>query len=192
MRSQRTFLCYFILASTLSAVIGHYIGESLQTTVLSAHGKVEATKAQWPLFGVDSTVKIPRSQEKFSLGFEENYHQLSWFDTNNLGKLRVTFLYSRSGDGMIASVTSQPVMKTINEEYSTHHFDVEYRWVEEQPIGIASACIIMFLATLMVSLLLVFSLCGFSDDEQATPESSEEIDTRDFSRRRGELILRDD
>jgi hypothetical protein len=143
-----------IMSTILHSVIGHYIGEPLQTTVLSARHKVEAVKSQWPLFGVDSTVKIPRSKEQFSLGFEESYHQLSWIDTNNLGELRVTFVYSRSGDGVVASVSSQPRMKTINGEYSTHLVDVEYRWVEERPVNISSGCIVMFLATLVVSIWL--------------------------------------
>ena len=69
-------------------VSSYYVGEHVDTTVFSAAGKTEALKAQRPLFGVDSSVTFPRSNDQFSLGFEEGFHQLSWFDPTNLGKLR--------------------------------------------------------------------------------------------------------
>jgi hypothetical protein len=176
------------MSTIIRSVTSHYIGEPLQTTVLSARHKVEALKALWPLFGVDSTVKIPRSKEHFSLGFEENYHQLSWIDTNNLGKLRVTFLYSRSGDGVIASISSQPQMKTINEEYSTHLVDVEYWWLEDQPVSLSSGSIVMFLSTLVVSIWLALSLCGFAHEDN-NPEPLEGNESPNMLRERGHMIL---
>jgi len=188
MWSRRTFQCG-IIACALGIVFGHYVGEPLKTTILSSRGKFEATKAQWPLFGVDSSVKLPRSNERFSLGFEESYHQLSWIDTNNLGKLKITFFFSRSSDGIITSVFSHPVMKTIDEEYSTHHFDVEYRWEEEQPVFISSGCALMFLSTLVVSLYMAFAICACSDDSLA---DSEEDSDHDLLRRRTDFVQHND
>jgi hypothetical protein len=191
MRSEPTYLCALIAQILLRPVIGHYIGEPLQTTVLSSEGKLEAMKAQRPLFGVDSNVKITRSKGKFSLGFEENHHQLPWLETMHLRKLRVTFVYSRSGDGLVASVSSQPMMKTTDEEHSPHQLDVEYRWVEELPVSISSGCIVMFLATFLVSLLLVLSLCAYTDDGD-TYVGLEENDRQGILLEKGTSILHND
>lgn len=162
------FLCFF------PTVAAYHIGEPVHTTILSADANGEAVKSQRPLFGIDSAVTIPRSNEKISLGFEENYHQLSWVDTTNLSTLKVVFVYSRSGDGVISSVSAEPIMKEAHGEHSTHHMDVVYMWVEERPVGFHSGCTVMFLVTLVISLFLVLSLCGFVDDESDSNVISEE------------------
>lgn len=162
-------------------VSSYYVGEHVDTTVFSAAGKTEALKAQRPLFGVDSSVTFPRSNDQFSLGFEEGFHQLSWFDPTNLGKLRVTFIHSKSGDGAIHSVSSEPIMKNVHDEYSRHHIEIEYQWIEEQPVDLRAGCIVMFLVTLVLSVVLILQTCGLAEDDY----SPEYDDDENHSTRRG-------
>ena len=151
-----------VLPSSSWVVYGYYVGEPVDTVLFygtTTGIKKPALIAQRPLFGIDSTVTVPRDLDRFSLAFEDGYHQLSWLDVQNLGKLRVTFVHSKSGDGAIHAVFSQPIMKTLHEEYSRHHMEVEYLWIEEQPVDVLAGSLVMFLATLVLTLFLIFHTC---------------------------------
>lgn len=167
---------YYLIVILIPFVQAYYVGESIFTTLIERTGKSEASKAQSPKFAEDSSAFVPRTKDRFSLAFEEGYHQLPWFDTLNLGKVRVTFVYSKSGDGVIHSVSSEPVMKNLHDEYSRQQLEVEYVWVEEHPVDPQAGSIVMFLATLVLSVLLVLKSCGISDmDEETTGSSSNDI-----------------
>jgi len=164
-------LLLLVTACRLDRSWGYYVGESVDTTIYVSsgdHRKIEANKAQNPKFGMDTSVYLPRtvhSNERFSLGFEEGYHQLSWVDPVNLGKLRVIFMYTKSGDGVIHSVSSEPMMKYLHEDYHRNQLEIEYVWVEEHPVDPQAGSIVMFLGTLILSIALALQTCGSSDDD---------------------------
>ena len=155
-------VCFTFL---IPGVRSYYSGESVDTIVYTQNGRLDSLKAQRPLFGLDSSSRFDRKKiTRLSLGFEEGFHQISYVDTTNLGKIRVRFVYSRSGAGAIHSVSSEPIAKSSNEQYSEENIEVEYIWVEEEPIDIQSGAIVMFAATLCVSILFLLQACGLSDD----------------------------
>ncbi len=149
-----------------------YLGERVDTSVVSISGGSEVLNKQRPLFGIDSIVAFPRSHsnDRFSLNFAEGYHQLSWFDTSSLGKLRVTFVYSKSGDGVIHSVSCEPVMRVMHDDFSRHSIHIEYVWIEEQPVDYQAGSVFMLLTTLCVLLT-----CGLTNHSVKNDESPRRI-----------------
>jgi hypothetical protein len=163
----------FFLIFPVESVFSYSIGEHIETSVFTITGGSEALSKQRPLFGVNSLVTFPRSRsnDRFSLSFAEGYHQLPWFDTSSLGKLRVSFVFSKSGDGVIHSVSSEPVMRVMHDDHSRHNIQIEYVWIEEQPVDFQSGLAVMFLATFLVALVL--QICRFgsaSGKQEATVE----------------------
>lgn len=158
-------------------VNGYYNGESVDTIVYSQTGRSDSLKAQRPQFGRDSSARFDRRKiQKLSLGFEEGFHQISYIDTTNLGRIRVSFVYSKSGAGAIHSVSAEPVMKNTHEQYSSTEIEVDYIWVEEEPVDIQSGSVIMFAATLFVSIMFLLQACGLSDGEGATSINPNDTD----------------
>lgn len=156
---------------TLLIASAYFTGEHVDTMLHSTTGRSAALKAERPLFGLDSSVRIPRNNSRFSLSFEEGFHQLSWFDSTNLGKLRVSFIYSKSGEGAIHSVSSEPIMKSIHEQYSGRVLEIEYIWIEEAPIDLQSGAIVMLLGTLVLSLIFLFQACGLTNMDESVDDA---------------------
>lgn len=155
-----------------SLVGAYYIGENIDTAIYSYSGKTEAGKALTPKFGIDSAVSFPnRGNEHFSIGFEEGFHRLPWFDLNDLGSIQVTFVFSTSGYGAIRTVSCEPVLKTSHDKYSGHQLDVNYIWVDENPVDPTSGAILMFLSTLVLSIALLVRICGLFDYNYVTCHS---------------------
>lgn len=161
--------CFVFYVIFLFELVSSYsIGEHIETSVFTITGGSEVLSKQRPLFGINSIVTFPRSRsnDSFSLSFAEGYHQLPWFDTSSLGKLRVTFVFSKSGDGVIHSVSSEPVMRVMHDDHSRHNIQIEYVWIEEQPIDFQSGLAVMFLATFFVVLVIQICRLGFDSGKQ--------------------------
>lgn len=164
--SQSCCLVFFVVC-LLESVSSYSIGEHIETSVFTITGGSEALSKQRPLFGINSIVTFPRSRsnDRFSLSFAEGYHHLPWFDTSSLGKLRVIFLFSRSGDGVIHSVSSEPVMRVMHDDHSRHNIQIEYVWIQEQPVDFQSGLAVMFLATFLFALAIQICRLGFHSEK---------------------------
>lgn len=162
------------------------IGEHIETSVFTITGGSEALGKQRPLFGINSVVTFPRSRsnDRFSLSFAEGFHHLPWFDTSSLGRLRVTFVFSKSGDGVIHSVSSEPIMRVMHDDHSRHNIQIEYVWIEEQPVDFQSGLAVMFMATFLV--VLVIQVCRFGVDTGKQGAASDRI------RSTGSLTIHDE
>jgi hypothetical protein len=132
-----------------------------------------------PRFGVQSLAtfhEYPAS--RFALAFEEGYRQLPWVESVNgrgesLSKLIVTFVYSKSGGGAIHSVSSQSKYFTIDEKTNSGNlFQAEYIWIEEEAVDIHAGASIMFLATLVASIVLLFNSCGDTNGNLSSTSKS--------------------
>jgi hypothetical protein len=157
--------------ASLSSLEAYRIGDAVDMTIQSVTSdRNDATRAQMPLFGLSNTVIFPRFIDRFSLGFEEGFHALPWIDGKNLGKLRVTFIYSKSGDGAIHSVSSEPIVQSKDEESPSGQIEVEYKWKEEEPVDIQSGASAMFLATLVVSVIFLLQACGLTESDATCSE----------------------
>lgn len=116
-----------------------------------------------PLFGISRTVKSEGISGRFSLAFDEGLHALPQVEGKNLETLVVTFLYSKSGNGVIHSVSAQTIYKS---SAPPAEIQIEYKWVEEEPVDIQSGATVMFLATLVVSVVFLFQACGLTSDDE--------------------------
>lgn len=166
-RRPSKLLCWVAMCAvfTMSSVHGYKSGDAIDTIIWSHSTARDATRAQMPSFGMATKVDFVQKRGRFSLGFQEGYHTLPYIESRNLEKLFVTFVYSRSGQGVIHSVSSTP---TYVEEggKSGEKIIVEYNWVEEEPVDIRSGATVMFLATLVASLIFMLQACGLSDDDE--------------------------
>eukprot|EP00529_Nitzschia_sp_RCC80_P032185 CAMPEP_0113445502 /NCGR_PEP_ID=MMETSP0014_2-20120614/3220_1 /TAXON_ID=2857 /ORGANISM="Nitzschia sp." /LENGTH=220 /DNA_ID=CAMNT_0000336557 /DNA_START=268 /DNA_END=931 /DNA_ORIENTATION=- /assembly_acc=CAM_ASM_000159 len=125
-----------------------------------------------PLFGVPKTIQLARLPERFSMHFEEGLHSLPYVDGQTLEALVVTFVYSKSGDGRIHSVTSKAIrtdagsarMAATGGREEKKPIDVVFEWVEEEAVDLSSGTSIMFLAVMMVSIIYLIQLCSIDSD----------------------------
>jgi hypothetical protein len=161
-------LSFFNNHQCLTTTEAYRIMDVVDATMYTRSFPVELLMASMPLFGVPRTVKIPRVLERFSLSFEEGLHSLPYIDGQSLETLQVTFIYSRSGEGRIHSVTSNairsPKGRPIDQKVP---INVEFIWVEEEAVNFNAGISVMFLATLVSSILFLIQLCaanGGSED----------------------------
>jgi hypothetical protein len=150
----------FLFAHLLAFGEAYRVGDAVDTDVRTNLGTEDALRNQMPVFGVDSTTTFHLDGvSKFSLSFEEGLRPLPFMDTKGgrLEKVSVTFVYSRSGDGTIHTITS-------TAEYSnTPHkkgFRVHYEWVEEELVDIVGASAVMFMATFLATVIVLIKACS--------------------------------
>ena len=89
-----------------------------------------------------------------------------------LDKLLVNFVFSR---GVIHSVSSEPVYIRKNKLDSAKSakgvgvLEIDYIWLEEEPVDIIMGASVMFLAALVTSIIFLVQGCGTADP--SGPES---------------------
>lgn len=125
-----------------------------------------------PTFGLTKQIYLPRLPERFSLSFEDGLHSLPYVDGQKIEGLVVTFVYSKSGDGRIHSVSSKAI-PTTRAFSKDQEFEVLFEWVEEASVDLEAGTTIMFLAAFLVSVLFFLQLCSMDDpDEYDSDEKS--------------------
>ena len=154
----------FLYLLLLFPVDCYHRGDVVDTILLTKKSSMASTMLQkdMPLFGY-STSSIVKNIEAptFSLGFEDGLYMLPWVDTKRLEKLTVTFTFS---GGNIHSVSSQ---KKISPTANNESFEIEYQWIEEAPLDIQSGMSVMYLFTLIISILFLVQACDATgSDEQ--------------------------
>ena len=79
-----------------------------------------------------------------------------------LDMLLVKFVYS---GGVIHSVSSDPVYikKDPKNPFRGGALEVEYIWLEEEPVDIIMGASVMFLAALVASIIFLVQGCGTAD-----------------------------
>jgi hypothetical protein len=146
------------------AVESYRVGDVVDTAMYTQAFPVELFMANMPLFGVSRRVKIPRVTQRFSIAFEEGLHSLPYLDGQMLQTLQVTFIYSRSGEGRIHSVQYETIRSqnglALNAKIP---IDVEFEWLEEDPVNLDTAFTVMFVATLVASMVFLLQLCSVGD-----------------------------
>lgn len=133
---------------------------------------IELLLSSRPLFGVPKTIQLARLSERFSMRFEEGLHSLPFVDGQTLEKLIVTFVYSKSGEGRIHSVTSKAIrtdggsarIAAMGDREQKKPIDVSFEWVEEEAVDLSSGTSIMFLAVMMASVIFLIQLCSIDSD----------------------------
>ncbi|KAG7341276.1 hypothetical protein IV203_023227 [Nitzschia inconspicua] len=156
------------------------VGDVVDTTMYTKEFPVDLLMANMPLFGLARKVKVPRVSQRFSLAFEEGLHSLPYLDGQMLETLKVTFVYSRSGDGRIHSVTYEPIRSNSGRAINAKvPIDVEFEWIEEEAVNLDAGMSVIFIATLVASIVFLIQLCsvgdndGGHDDQQYNPKKKE-------------------
>ena len=152
------------------------VGDDVDTE-LSIDGSPpsDVLRSQMPYFGVSSTANFqikPTSHifdRKIALSFLDGLWGLpTTYLTNSRGEglvsILVTFVFSKSGSGVIHSVSSVPTYSSEgNDSYSVR---VEYKWVEEEDIYVNAGQAIMFMLTFFVGAFLLIASCGLLEDSE--------------------------
>jgi hypothetical protein len=155
-----------LLAVSLDA---YRVGDAVDTIVRTDASAEDALRSQMPLFGKTSSALFSGATPKrFSLSFEEGLRPIPWVETadskgQTLERLDVTFVYSRSGEGAIYGISSEPKYGS-----SADTFLVQYNWVEEEEVNPRAASAVMFAVVFLASVVMLISSCGVSLDEDAT------------------------
>jgi hypothetical protein len=143
------------------------VGDAVDTLVWTKDDTKDAMRAEMPIFGMTSSVNFPHLKQRFSLGFEEGLWALPWTDTKTmrgqvLDKLLVKFVYS---GGVIHSVSSEPVYakKAPVSTMKGGSLQIDYIWLEEEPVDIIMGASVMFLAALVASVIFLVQGCGIAD-----------------------------
>jgi hypothetical protein len=149
-------------------VDAYRVGDVVDTVISTrSSNSIELLLNSRPLFGVPKTIQLARLPERFSMHFEEGLHSLPYVDGQTLEQLVVTFVYSRSGEGRIHSVTSKAVRTNAaggGSGTKKTPIDIVFEWVEEEAVDLSSGTAVMFLAVMVVSIVFLIQLCGIDSD----------------------------
>lgn len=158
------------------------VGDVVDTTVSTQSAtSIDLLMANRPLFGIPRSVHLLRLPERFSLSFEEGLHSLPYFDGQLLDQLVVTFVYSKSGEGRIHSVTSRAVRSPKGRPFSEKQpIVVSFEWVEEEAVDLEAGSSVMFLATLLVSIIFLAQLCSVADGDEGNDDTQSRASSVDY------------
>jgi hypothetical protein len=184
----RFVLVIFLVGSCCAYRVGDVVETELS---IDSWPSSNVLRSQMPVFGVSTRaqfqIKKPtttsdessdrRLARKAALSFQDGLWGLpTIFLTNSRGsglqKLMVVFLYSKSGNGVIHSVSCVPKYPDGDSDVATQDgvFRVEYKWVEEEEVDLNAGQAIMLLVSFLAGVFILVASCGLlhSPDHQWT------------------------
>ena len=182
------FLLVCSILALHHAASAYRIGDAVDTDLVMDGFMWDALRSQMPKFGINTKVHFDmdladsadedRRYRTFALLFEDGlrsvetrpYEKTAWRgQAQTLERVLVKFVYSKSGTGMIHSVSSTAVYKTENAASSNNNnsrrFRVEYEWQEEEAVRLTVGSVVMFLAVFLSSIVFLFQTCGLNDGD---------------------------
>mmetsp|Transcript_11615 Transcript_11615/g.19674 ORF Transcript_11615/g.19674 Transcript_11615/m.19674 type:complete len:197 (+) Transcript_11615:841-1431(+) len=158
-------LCVLCLSVPCS---GYRVGDVVDTFIKTESKAEDVMRNQMPVFGASSKAVFNEMPQHFSLSFEEGLRPLPWVSTTNnqgmkLSDLEITFVYSKSGDGVIHSISSKPNFGS----QASGGFEVRYHWVEEEEVDPQSGMTLMFLVTFLSCVVMLINSCAVVEEETA-------------------------
>jgi hypothetical protein len=133
---------------------------------------------QMPVFGMTTHAKLHLGDiPHFSISLEEGFRSLPYVPlvkgSTVLTSLSIEFVYSRSS-GEIHSLhhSSTYGIKgskgmadiSVDGQQQQQQVSLYYTWVEEESVDLNSGAFVMFLAVFIVSIFILFDLCGQCSD----------------------------
>lgn len=162
---MKRILAIFLLLLATSSINAYRIGDAIDTIAMSdSSAAQDVLRSQMPLFGRSSTAHFSHRQEsssRFSLSFEEGLRPIPWVNIENskglrLERVEVTFVYSRSGDGAIYGISSEPTYSNIGGD----SFLVQYKWVEEEEVNLKAGGAVLLIVVLVACVAILISSCS--------------------------------
>lgn len=180
MSLRRILTCLILCWSALRKSWAYRQGDPVDTDVQTDGLLWDPARSQMPRFGIKTKVYFDmqspddeRVYRTFSLLFEDGLRSIETRPYQNrhkeyLDRIVVKFIYSKSGTGMIHSVSSTAVYRS--HPVAAHRFRVEYEWQEEEAVRLTVGAIVMLLAVFLSSIVFLFQTCGLmgGDSEMNT------------------------
>lgn len=195
---QQFLLLFLCLGAAIASA--YRTGDAVDTDVVMDGWPWDALRSQMPKFGINTKVHFDmdltsqggsdeeeeegRRYRTFALLFEDGLRSIETrpYEKNNiwrgqgqtLERVLVKFIYSKSGTGMIHSVSSTAVYKSAstassssssNSNSNSRRFRVEYEWQEEEAVRLTVGSVVMFLAVFLSSIVFLFHTCGLTDGD---------------------------
>mmetsp|Transcript_1568 Transcript_1568/g.2152 ORF Transcript_1568/g.2152 Transcript_1568/m.2152 type:complete len:208 (+) Transcript_1568:146-769(+) len=163
------FVCFGCFDSFCEA---YQLSDAVDMVMQTNEGIQGVLRSQLPLFGKDSFAFFTRAPDYFSFSFEEGLRPLPWVKLVDgreryLESLEVTFSYSKSGDGAIYGISSNPIYSRQSKTNNRTGFSVKYIWVEEEKVHPRTGATVMLLSVLLASCFILFdSCCGDNSGER--------------------------
>lgn len=178
----------------LPGSMAYRLGDAVDTDVAMDGFLWDALRSQMPKFGINTKVyfemDLPddgREYRTFALLFEDGLrsietrpYQKTW-SKEYLERVNIKFIYSKSGTGMIHSVSSTAVYKSNPSATGARRFRVEYEWQEEEAVRLAVGSIVMFLAVFISSIVFLFETCGLNGEPDEHYDHANEYDSSSSS-----------
>jgi hypothetical protein len=162
----------------------YHAGDVVDTDLWLDSARSDVLRSQMPMFALRYVAQVsfdtPPTAKTFSLQFEDGLWALPVTVLTKPGgrnmpwqfleRIRVQFIYSKSGTGAIHAVV---VKDTI---YSPEHrtsFIVEYQWVEQEKVYLSAGQAVMSLAVFVACIYFLLISCAIiGDDDTATSGST--------------------
>lgn len=166
--------CWSGFSSSSSLASAYRMGDAVDTDVSMDGFLWDALRSQMPKFGINTKVHFEmdmpddtREYRTFALLFEDGLRSIETRPYQNwkresLERVVIKFIYSKSGTGMIHSVSSSAVYKA--NPPVARRFRVEYEWQEEEAVRLTVGMVVMMLAVFLSSIVFLFQTCGLNDE----------------------------
>lgn len=172
--SRRVVVHFLVLFLLGVGCTSYRTGDAVGLLIKADYQNIDGLRSQMPIFGVPSSalVKDIGMSRRISLSFAEGSRSTPWFDLvdmrmRSLRMLTVTFVYSKSG-GDIHSVTAKEEYSESADAMGQHRngqFRLQYNWVEEADVDPAGGATVVFILSLIVSVLILVHACGRIESE---------------------------
>ena len=164
---QRLVLVVLCLLFSAPYSEAYRLGQVVDTFLRTDERTHDVMRNQMPTFGASSSAYFAERPQQFSMSFEEGMRPLNWVNTKTgdgrmLESLDITFVFSRSGDGVIHAISCKP-MYTRTEQ--PEGFTVRYLWVEEEEVDPQAGMAMMFLVSFLAVITMLISTCGTAGAE---------------------------
>mmetsp|Transcript_213 Transcript_213/g.288 ORF Transcript_213/g.288 Transcript_213/m.288 type:complete len:192 (-) Transcript_213:2592-3167(-) len=163
---RQLLLVAFVSVSCWWQSNAYRVGDAIRMTYQTPTETLDVLRVQRPLFGISSYTKFDvEDVKRFSLVFEDGIRPLPWIDiaqgSRYLNEVKITLVYSKSGDGTIEHISSQ----TTYSNDPSQMFSVKYEWVEEAPVDLAIGVGIMMLLTIISSFVFLIQACRIKEKD---------------------------
>jgi hypothetical protein len=157
-------------------ITAYRLGDAIETSLRIEKRSDDVLRSQMPLFGRKSSAvfSIDEDVHRLSFIFEDSLRPLPWVDRMSqkgevLQELQITFVYNRSGEGVIYAIT-QEASYSANKDRDS--FIVKYDWLEEAQVDIQAAILVMFLLAFLASITLLIGACHVILEETSPQNDS--------------------
>jgi hypothetical protein len=134
----------------------------------------DALRSQTPLFGIDTYAEFEVDDKSFGLLFEDGLWGTPAVPMRNsrdddLVSWKITFVYTKSGDGAIQTITYDEPVYT---EQDNDVFRVHYHWEREADVRLNAGQNVMFAMVVVASFIILLASCVDPDEKEGSSDGN--------------------